>query len=82
MVILEGDMKTIGAGVFKAKCLGILDEVAENGEPVSVTKRGKVVGVLIPPSGKETDASASLKGSVIFEQDIDEPLEDIWEASE
>jgi prevent-host-death family protein len=41
-------MKTIGASDFKARCLGILDEVAKTGEPVQVLKRGKVVARLIP----------------------------------
>lgn len=36
-------MRTMGAGEFKAKCLAILDEVNETGEPVIVTKRGKPV---------------------------------------
>jgi len=36
-------MRTIAAGEFKAKCLAILDEVNESGEPVIVTKRGKPV---------------------------------------
>jgi prevent-host-death family protein len=36
-------MRTIPAGVFKAKCLAIMDEVNATGEPVVVTKRGKPV---------------------------------------
>jgi PHD/YefM family antitoxin component YafN of YafNO toxin-antitoxin module len=31
-------MRTMGAGEFRAKCLAILDEVNESGEPVIVTK--------------------------------------------
>ncbi len=36
-------MRTMGAGLFKAKCLAVLDEVKETGEPVLITKRGKPV---------------------------------------
>lgn len=36
-------MRTMGAGQFKAKCLAVLDEVHETGEPVLITKRGKPV---------------------------------------
>lgn len=36
-------MRTVAAGQFKAKCLAILDEVQETGEPVLITKRGKPV---------------------------------------
>lgn len=52
---------TVPAGEFKAKCLKLLDEVAETGETIVVTKRGKPVarvGPMEPPP--------SLKGSVTY----------------
>lgn len=45
--------KVIGAAEFKAKCLHILDEVERTGEPVTITKRGRVVGELHPPAPKK-----------------------------
>jgi prevent-host-death family protein len=42
-------MRTIAAGEFKAKCLGLIDEVNETGRPVLITKRGKPMAELIPP---------------------------------
>ncbi|HYC64721.1 MAG TPA: type II toxin-antitoxin system prevent-host-death family antitoxin, partial [Reyranellaceae bacterium] len=33
--------KTINAAAFKARCLALIDQVAESGEPITVTKRGK-----------------------------------------
>jgi prevent-host-death family protein len=45
--------KTIGAAEFKAKCLRILDEVERTGEPVTITKRGRVVGELRPAQEKK-----------------------------
>ena len=44
-------MRTMTAAEFKAKCLKIMDEVAETGEPVIVTKRGKPVARLVPDHG-------------------------------
>jgi prevent-host-death family protein len=41
-------MKTIGAGQFKAKCLGILDEVQTKREPIIVTKNGRAVVKVVP----------------------------------
>ncbi len=32
---------TIAAGEFKAKCLKLLDEVAEKRKPIVITKRGQ-----------------------------------------
>jgi prevent-host-death family protein len=42
-------MREVKAGEFKAKCLKLLDEVAETGEGFIVTKRGKPVARVLPP---------------------------------
>ncbi len=42
-------MKTMNASEFKAKCLAILDEVSQTGEPLTILKRGKPVARLVPP---------------------------------
>ncbi|HEY1697623.1 MAG TPA: type II toxin-antitoxin system Phd/YefM family antitoxin [Polyangiaceae bacterium] len=41
-------MKTVPAGAFKATCLKLMDRVAETGEPLEVTKRGKPLVRLVP----------------------------------
>ena len=38
----------LSASEFKAKCLALLDRVHDDGEPVTITKRGRVVARLIP----------------------------------
>jgi prevent-host-death family protein len=38
----------ISAVRFKATCLKLIDRVAETGEPVIITKRGKVLARLVP----------------------------------
>jgi len=70
-------MRTIPAGRFKAQCLRLLDEVAETGETIVVTKRGKPVAKLEP-----VDEPPSLKGSVIYLVDDEELLfstGEIWD---
>jgi prevent-host-death family protein len=62
-------MRTIPAGRFKAQCLRLLDEVAETGETIVVTKRGKAVARLEP-----IEEPPSLRGSVIYLVDDDELL--------
>jgi prevent-host-death family protein len=44
-------MRTMPAGEFKAKCLAVMDEVQATGQPVILTKRGKVIAWLTPPPG-------------------------------
>ena len=65
-------MKEVNAAEFKAKCLAILDEVAEQGESVMILKRGKPVAQLIPPSPcahqfpqQELMGSVSILGDVV-----------------
>lgn len=62
-------MRTIPAGQFKAQCLAILDEVAETGETVVVTKRGRPVARVEP-----LEPLPSLEGSVVFLVDDEELL--------
>lgn len=46
------DPMRISAARFKATCLKLIERVAETGEPVIITKRGKVVARLVPDHGK------------------------------
>lgn len=71
---------TIGAGDFKAKCLQLLDSVAEQREPLIITKRGKPVAKLVPVEPDHALFGA-LKGSVIIEADIVSPVGVDWEAA-
>jgi prevent-host-death family protein len=43
-------MKEIAISEFKAKCLGILEEVRKTRQPVRVTRFGKPVAEVVPPS--------------------------------
>ena len=45
------DRETVSATEFKAKCLDLLDQVsARQISRLEITKRGKIVAVLIPPT--------------------------------
>jgi prevent-host-death family protein len=57
----------IPASEFKARCLALLDEVAETKETLVVTKRGKPVAQVVP-----ADEPRSLAGSVEFHLSDDE----------
>ena len=43
-------MKEVAISVFKAKCLGILEEVRKTRRPIRVTRFGKPVAEVVPPS--------------------------------
>lgn len=38
---------------FKARCLALIDRVHERGEPIVITKRGRVVASLVRAGGDE-----------------------------
>lgn len=71
---------TIAAGEFKAKCLKLLDEVAEKRHTLVITKRGKPVARLVPEPPKKQKLFGSMKGSVLWEGDIISPIDVEWEA--
>jgi prevent-host-death family protein len=77
----QADGKTIAAGEFKAKCLKLLDEVAETREPLIVTKHGKPVAKVVPIPERRSLFGA-LKGTVLWEGDIISPAADEseWDA--
>jgi len=74
-------MKTMPAGLFKARCLRVMDEVRSTREPVVITKKGHPVAKLVPADGQPENVFGCLKGEVEIVGDIVSPavpLED-WE---
>lgn len=74
---MKGSRRTVPAGEFKAKCLKMLDRVAEAREVLVVTKRGKPVAKVVP---FDEAVSADLKGSVEVLRDIVAPIDETWDA--
>ena len=68
----------VAAGEFKARCLALLDEVAETGKELIVTKRGKPVAKVVP-----IEPPKSLEGSVTILGDIMNIVDpDEWEINQ
>ena len=59
--------KTVAASGFQANCLRIINEMREDGEPVTITNRGKPVAVLSPvqPERKTRSIVGTMKGTVL-----------------
>jgi antitoxin (DNA-binding transcriptional repressor) of toxin-antitoxin stability system len=75
-------MKVMAAGVFKARCLKVMDEVQATRQPVTITKKGRPVAKLVPPDVPPEDIFGCLKGEIEIVGDILSPVvpaED-WEA--
>ncbi len=74
-------MITLPAGEFKAKCLKLLDNVAQTHEKLVVTKHGKPVACVVPYDNSEHDEINPLKGSVTFEKDLIASIDEEWEVN-
>lgn len=59
----------ISASEFKARCLALLDQVHEGGEPVVVTKRGKVLARLVPAGDVDERPWERLRGTATWHGD-------------
>jgi prevent-host-death family protein len=67
-------MKSIAAGVFKAKCLSLMDEVKNKRQPLLITKHGKPVAKLVPVEDTETDPIFGFyKGKITVTGDVVAP---------
>ena len=44
----DGRARRIAAGIFKARCLALMDQVGRTGEEIVITKRDRPVAMLVP----------------------------------
>ena len=66
-------MKTIAAGVFKTKCLAIMDEVKSKRETVLITKHGRPVAKLVPVSAEIDEIFGFFRGKGSVTGDVISP---------
>jgi prevent-host-death family protein len=70
-------MKEVAISEFKAKCLAILDQVQKTRRPVRITRRGKPVAEVVPPSPESRkDLFGFMKGKMKILGDIVSPASD------
>ena len=67
-------MKTLPAGIFKAQCLALMDEVEATREAIVVTKRGRPVAKLVPVEVQRDDIFGFLAGKGRITGDIVGPV--------
>ena len=72
--------RTIKASEFKAKCLKLMDEVAESGEEIVITKNGKPVAKLTAFRERPKTLFGIDKDRLIILGDIISPIDVEWEA--
>ena len=71
---------TIKASEFKAKCLKLMDEVADKGCQIVITKNGRPISRLVPYREKPKSLFGIDRGRIEILGDIIEPVDVKWEA--
>ena len=71
-------MRTCNVSEFKAKCLQLMDDVAETGGTIILIKNGKPVAQLVPFPNKPQTLFGALKGFVSIKGDIVGPVDAEW----
>lgn len=74
--------RTVAATEFKATCLSLMDEVADAGTEIIVTKHGRPVAKLVPiTDAPRQPLFGAMKGSILWHGDIVSPNHDMWAPS-
>ena len=69
---------TMSATEFRTRCLGLIDEVAETGREIVITKRGKPVARLVPYRRKPKSLFGMGRGRMEILGDIVSPMPAEW----
>ncbi|MCF8505303.1 MAG: type II toxin-antitoxin system prevent-host-death family antitoxin [Caulobacter sp.] len=76
--------KTVGAAQFKADCLRLIEEMGQDRQPVTITKRGRPVARLTPVEAvAPRSIVGAMKGTVLRYDDPFAPATDPadWDAN-
>ena len=72
--------RTMKASEFKAKCLKLMDEVAESGREIVVTKNGRPTAKLVAYRKAPDEWFGADRGKLEILGDIVSPIDVEWEA--
>ena len=77
-------MQEVAISEFKAKCLGLIEQVHKTKKPIRITRFGKPVADVVPtsPAARKGDWLGSMADSIKIVGDIVSPVieETDWEA--
>lgn len=76
------DTEPIKASEFKAKCLRLMDEVAEAGREIVISKNGRPVAKRAPYRRRPTTLFGTDVDTIEILGDIVAPVDDDWEADQ
>lgn len=78
LVTMSSAPRVVKAAEFKAKCLELMDTVAEDGTVIVITKRGKPVAQLSPVVARPRTLVGYLSEQIEFVGDAITPVDVDW----
>ena len=72
--------RRIKASEFKARCLSLMDEVAETGKEIVITKYGRPVSRLVPHRSRPKKVFGADREVIQVHGDLIAPIPLAWEA--
>lgn len=76
----RSDARVVKASEFKAKCLKLMDEVADSGEEIIITKNGRPVSRLVPYRNRPKSLFGIDRDKIKICGDIVAPIDVDWDA--
>ena len=75
-------VRAVKASEFKAKCLKLMDEVAETGQEIVISKNGRLIAKLAPYRKRPATLFGLDAGKIEILGDIVSPVDVAWEADQ
>ena len=80
MEVADNRVMTIKASEFKARCLKLMDDLADSGGEIIITKNGRPVSRLLPYRSRPEAPFGRDRDKILILGDIMEPIDVEWDA--
>lgn len=77
---MQSKKSKIAAGVFKTRCLQLIDEVNQHRNSIIITKHGKPLAMLVPIKQDKPSLFGCLKDGIVIKSDIVSSTGEEWDA--
>ena len=73
---------TLSISEFKAKCLRLIEDVAQKHVELVISKRGRRLAKVVPFEAEHPSILGFMRGTATIHGDVVAPLDERWEAAD
>jgi prevent-host-death family protein len=73
---------TLSISEFKAKCLRLIEDVAQKHTELVISKRGRRLAKVVPFDAEQPSILGFMEGTATIHGDVVAPLDEHWEAAD